>query len=99
MKFFAESLTEVFARMEIFPVYNGNAHFIVLIDRVEISDMDYILDRFQLLIDRRDFLENARIEYEIGWAESEKDNAYRMRELLSKAMTSRKKYVSGSEKN
>lgn len=99
LKFFAESLTEVFARMEIFPVYNGNAHFIVLIDRVEISDMDYILDRFQLLIDRRDFLENTRIEYEIGWAESEKDNAYRMRELLSKAMTSRKKYVSGSEKN
>lgn len=99
LRFFAESLTEVFARMDIFPVYNGNAYFIILVNRVEVSDMDYILDRFQLLIDRRDFLEDAEIEYKIGWAESEHDDAYRLRELLSKAMASREKYVSGPGKN
>ena len=85
--------------MDIFPVYNGNAYFIILVNRVEVSDMDYILDRFQLLIDRRDFLEDAEIEYKIGWAESEHDDAYRLRELLSKAMASREKYVSGPGKN
>ena len=99
LRFFAESLTEVFARMDIFPVYNGNAYFIILVNRVEVSDMDYILDRFQLLIDRRDFMEDAEIEYKIGWAESEHDDAYRLRELLSKAMASREKYVSGPGKN
>lgn len=99
LKYFAENLTEVFARMEIFPVYNGNAYFIVLVSRMEASDMDYILDRFQLLVDRRDFLEDARIEYEIGWAEAGQDNVYRLRELLSKAMAARKKYVSGPVKS
>lgn len=96
LKFFAENLQEVFTGMNTFPVYNGNAYFIMLINRANIFNMNYILERFRVLVNEREVLANIRIEYEIGWAESEKDNTHRIRELLSKAMSAREKYISES---
>lgn len=98
LRLFADDLKEVFTNMDIFPVYNGNAYFVAIINRVETSSMDYILERFRILIDKREILPEAQIEYQIGWSESKRDDAYNMRELLSKATNSRQSYVSGGGK-
>ena len=82
--------------MNIFPVYNGNAYFIMLINRADLFNIGYILERFRVLVDEREILTDVKIEYEIGWSEAEKDNIHRIRELLSRAMGAREKFVSES---
>ena len=96
LKFFADNLKEAFTGMNIFPVYNGNAYFIMLINRADLFNIGYILERFRVLVDEREILTDVKIEYEIGWSEAEKDNIHRIRELLSRAMGAREKFVSES---
>lgn len=96
LKFFADNLKEAFTGMNIFPVYNGNAYFIMLINRADLFNIEYILERFRVLVDEREILTDVKIEYEIGWSEAEKDNIHRIRELLSRAMGAREKFVSES---
>lgn len=96
LKFFADNLKEAFTGMNILPVYNGNAYFIMLINRADLFNIEYILERFRVLVDEREILTDVKIEYEIGWSEAEKDNIHRIRELLSRAMGAREKFVSES---
>lgn len=96
LKFFADNLKEAFTGMNIFPVYNGNAYFIMLINRADLFNIGYILERFRVLVDEREILTDVKIEYEIGWSEAEKDNIHRIRELLSRAIGAREKFVSES---
>ena len=74
-------------------VYNGNAHFSIVADKMDRSDMEYILEHFRLAMDKRDILTEQEIVYEIGLAETESNDVYRIRGLLSKAYEAQKTYV------
>lgn len=94
IRYFADELKKEFGELKALMVYNGNAHFIFVVEKTTRENIEYILEHFRLAVDKRDILTDARIEYEIGLAESETDDVYRIRGLLSKAYGNQKKYVS-----
>ena len=61
------------------------------------EQIEYMLEHFRVSVDKRDILQDARIEYEIGLAESETDDVYRIRGLLSRAYGAQMKYTSQPE--
>ncbi len=93
IRFVADQLKEEFIKASAMLVYNGNAHFIIVADKMDRSDMEYILEHFRLAMDKRDILTEQEIVYEIGLAETESNDVYRIRGLLSKAYEAQKTYV------
>lgn len=97
IRFFGEQWKAEFGKTKDILVYNGNAHFIAVVEKTDRSDMEYMLEHFRVSVDKRDILQDARIEYEIGLAESETDDVYRIRGLLSRAYGAQMKYTSQPE--
>ena len=97
IRFFGEQWKAEFGKTKAILVYNGNAHFIAVVEKTDRSDMEYMLEHFRVSVDKRDILQDARIEYEIGLAESETDDVYRIRGLLSRAYGAQMKYTSQPE--
>ena len=93
IRLFADTLKEVFRKTQAYLVYNGNAQFFVVLERTDYVTVEYILHRFRLLLDKRETLRDECIEYEIGIAETYRDEVHRVRGLLSKAMDARTVYT------
>lgn len=94
LELFASNLKEAFSGIKTFLVYNGNSRFIGVFEKSNAADIEYALERFMYLTERRDILPMAGISYEIGWSETEKDQINRLPELLTKASSSRTQYWS-----
>ncbi len=94
IQLFAETLRDVFSKTGAYMVYNGNGQFIIVVEKSDYITVDYILHRFQLLIDRREIFREGSIVYQIGLAESFRDKTHSMRGLLSKAMQAEETYTS-----
>ena len=94
IKFFADSLKDVFQKTDAFLVYNGNAQFFAVINRTDAVACEYILERFALTIDKRQSLQEVPIQYDMGLAETQRDDVHRIRGLLSKSISLQKRYVS-----
>lgn len=94
IRLFADTLKDVFRKTGATIVYNGNAHFVVVVEKTDYVTAEYILHRFRLLIDKRENLKEGRIEYEIGLAETYRDKVHKIRGLLSKASAAQTRYVS-----
>ena len=94
IKFFADSLKDVFQKTDAFLVYNGNAQFFVVINRTDAVACEYILERFAMTIDKRQSLQEVPIQYDMGLAETQRDDVHRIRGLLSKSISLQKRYVS-----
>ena len=94
IKFFADSLKDVFQKTDAFLVYNGNAQFFAVINRTDAVACEYILERFALTIDKRQSLQEVPIQYDMGLAETQRDDVHRIRGLLSKSISRQKRYVS-----
>ncbi len=99
IKFFADEIRNEFGKLNAFMVYNGNAQFIVVVERTDLENMQYMLDHFRLSVDKREIMAAGEIIYESGLSESETDDVYKIRGLLSKAYDSQEKYVSGAAEN
>lgn len=93
IKFFARTLKEVFHKTEAYLVYNGNAQFFVITEKTDYVTVEYMLHRFRLLVDNREQLRDGEIRYEIGMAETYRDQVHQIRGLLSRAMSARKSYT------
>lgn len=93
IRLFADLLKDVFRKTKAYMVYNGNAQFFVVLERTDYVTVEYILHRFRLLLEKRETLRDERIEYEIGIAETYRDEIHRVRGLLSKAMGARIQYA------
>lgn len=96
IKLFADTLKEVFNKTGAYQVYNGNGQFIIVVEKTDTITVDYILNRFRLLIDDREEFTQGEIVYKIGIAETFRDNIHVMRGLLSKAMQAEETYHSES---
>lgn len=94
IKLFADTLKEVFNKTGAYQVYNGNGQFIIVVEKTDTITVDYILNRFRLLIDDREEFTQGEIVYKIGIAETFRDNIHVMRGLLSKAMQAEETYHS-----
>ena len=94
IKFFAEALKEAVSKDESYFVYNGKAQFIAVIEDTDRASVDHMIHRFSFIVDRRDLLKNAEIEYEVGAAESSSDSSRTMRSLLSAAMNNTRRFKS-----
>lgn len=94
IRLFANTLKDVFAKTGATLIYNGNARFVVMAERTDYVTVEYTLHRFRLLIDRRDILRDGTIAYEMGIAETYRDNVHRIRGLLSKATAAQIEYTS-----
>ncbi len=93
IRLFADTLKEVFRKTNAYLVYNGNSQFFIMLERTDYVTVEYILHRFRLLLEKREKLQEERIAYDIGIAETYRDKVHRVRGLLSKAMESRVDYV------
>ena len=93
IRLFADLLKEVFRKTQAYLVYNGNAQFFVVLERTDYVTVEYMLHRFRLLLDKRETLRDECISYEIGIAETYRDEIHRVRGLLSKAMEARIQYT------
>ena len=96
IRFFAQTLGESMAKTGAYLVYNGKAQFIAVLEGTDRTAVEHMLQRFRFVLDRRDFLKDAEILYEVGIAESGGDGARKMRALLSKTMSSLKEYKSST---
>lgn len=94
IKLFADTLRDAFRKTGAQLIYNGNAHYIVILEKTDYVTVEYMLQRFRLLLDERETLKEGRIEYEIGIAETYRDRIRKARGLLSKAVGARVRYVS-----
>ncbi len=95
LELFARNLKEIFGEMEVFLVYNGNSRFIGVLEKTDAATIEYAIECFVRLTERREILQEAGIEYEIGWSETEKDQIDHLPDLLTKASSSRVHYWSG----
>lgn len=94
IQFFAETLRACFVEMDVYLVYNGKAQFVAVVEHTDATAADLMLQRFQYIVDHRENLKDAEIVYKMGMAEAQRDEARRMRILLSKAIRSQKEYRS-----
>lgn len=94
IRLFADSLREAFRTTDSYLVYNGNSQFIVMTERTDYVAVQYMVQRFRLLLDARETLTQERITYEVGFAETSRSKVNKVRELLSRAAGSQEKYES-----
>lgn len=94
IKMFTSMLKEVFGKTEATFIYNDNGSFIIMINQSDYIDVEDIMTLFRLRLDERDEHQDIKIEYRIGIAETFKENST-ARALLSKAIRSKKLYISG----
>ena len=94
MKLIADSIRNVFGKMKIKPVYNGNGQFIVIVEKSDLVTIEYIMSRIELLIDEREIFTEGDIVYDIGMAESGKEKARSIRTLLTMANKNKIEVVS-----
>lgn len=92
--FFADCLREAFRKTDSYMVYNGNSQYIIMTERTDYVTVEYMLQRFRLLLDTREKLTQERITYEVGFAETSRSGVNKVRGLMSKAMGAQVKYVS-----
>lgn len=89
----AEQLRQAFARMTATFVYNGNAHFVVVLEKTDAITAQDALQMFRLDLDSRESCENVRIAYETGVAETFRDRVTSARQLLAEAIKNSKDYA------
>lgn len=89
----AEQLRQAFARMTATFVYNGNAHFVVVLEKTDAITAQDALQMLRLDLDNRESCENVRIAYETGVAETFRDRVTSARQLLAEAIKNSKEYT------
>lgn len=94
LQLFAEQFQTVFGKMETYFVYNGNAQFILVVEKTDYATVCQIMEHFRLILDRREEAQECEILYEIGISETTQHEIYNIRKLLSKAVSLQQKYVS-----
>ena len=70
-----------------FYVYNGNAQFVIFVNRTDYITVEHILKRITLLLEQREKYTEADIEYTMGLAETSVNGIRKIRALLTKAMS------------
>lgn len=98
IKMFTEYVKEAFGKSKTEYIYNGKGSFIFLTENSDYITVEDIMGLFRLRLDEREELRNVIIEYKIGIAETFKENKT-ARRLLSKAIESKKPYVSNLNNN
>ena len=94
IKFFADNIKETFGEEGSYIAYNGNAQFFVIEKSMQMPQAQKLLEYFKLIVDKRELLREAEIEYEMGLAHAGQEGIHRIRSLVSKAVANRKNYVS-----
>ena len=74
-------------------VYNGNAHFVVVLEKTDAITAQDALQMLRLDLDNRESCENVRIAYETGVAETFRDRVTSARQLLAEAIKNSKDYT------
>lgn len=90
----ADIIRDVFNKMDTFNVYNGNGQYIIIVEKSDYVAVEYIMNRFKVLLDNREIYREGPIVYELGISESSRDHARSVRGLLTKAVQSKVEYVS-----
>ena len=93
LKYFADLLKELFAQNDTFKVYNGSSQFIVFVNRTDYITVEYLLQRFSLLLDNREKFTAVEIKYTMGMSETSHNDIRAIRGLLSKAITKQAEHV------
>ena len=94
IKFFADSIKLTLAEEKRYIAYNGSGQFFAFAYDVNFDQAENILQYFRLLVDKRDVLKEADIEYEVGMAHTGHENTYKIRGILSIAVGNQKKFIS-----
>ncbi|MBQ2957364.1 MAG: GGDEF domain-containing protein [Clostridia bacterium] len=92
IKFFAESMKDAFGKNASVLVYNGKAQFIAMLDNMDAAACEYAVQHFALMIEKRQSLQDVGVEYDMGYAQTQRDDVYRVRGLLSKAISQQVRY-------
>lgn len=93
IRFFADGIRSVFGGTGAYLVYNGKSQFVILCDNMDYEKAESIANKFRFEVETREEFKSCRIEYQMGLAESKKDQVRKIRQLLSKAMTSQEKFT------
>ena len=93
IRMFTLYLKETFGKTNAQFIYNGNGSFVVLVKDSDYITVEDILRLFGLRLDERDELNDIKIEYKVGIAETFKENKT-ARRLLSEAIKNKKDFAS-----
>ncbi|MBP5273945.1 MAG: GGDEF domain-containing protein [Abditibacteriota bacterium] len=98
IKYFADLLKELFAQSDTFKVYNGSSQFFIFVNRTDYITVEYLLQRFSLLLDNRDKFTGVDIHYSVGMSETSRNEIRAIRALLSKAVTRQAEHTAAAVK-
>ncbi len=97
IKIFTQYLKEAFGKTSAEYVYNGNGSFVIVAKDVDYITVEDIMRLFRLRIEDREEYRNIKIEYNVGIAETFKENLT-ARKLLSETIKNKKSYTSHPDK-
>lgn len=94
IRYFAESLREAFKNTNAFIVYNGKAQFVVIAEEITYNHAWSLLQQVKTAVNNRERFRDCAVRYEMGLADAQRDSAFKVRDLLSKAVANQKEYCS-----
>ncbi len=97
IKMFAQYIKDAFGKTTAEFVYNGNGSFVIMAQDTDYITVEDIMRLFGLRLDDRDEFRETAIAYNVGIAETFKENQT-SRRLLSEAIKNKKAYTSDPDK-
>lgn len=92
IKLFAEEFKNTFSRMKSMLVYNGNSHFVALLEKTDSIAAEDALQGFIMAVESREICEDVHIVYKAGVAETFRERIKSPRTLLIEAIKNGKEY-------
>ncbi len=99
IELFASALKTVFSKSKCMAVYNGNSHFIIVLEKSDAITAEDLAANFEVALENREECEKIEIKYRAGIAETFRERIKSPRALLVEAIKNGKNFEVGPKEN
>ncbi len=99
IELFASTLKTVFSKSKCMAVYNGNSHFIIVLEKSDAITAEDLAANFEVALENREECEKIEIKYRAGIAETFRERIKSPRALLVEAIKNGKDFEVGPKEN
>lgn len=99
IELFASALKTVFSKSKCMAVYNGNSHFIIVLEKSDAITAEDLAANFEVALENREECEKIEIKYRAGIAETFRERIKSPRALLVEAIKNGKDFEVGPKEN
>lgn len=99
IELFASALKTVFSKSKCMAVYNGNSHFIIVLEKSDAITAEDLAANFEVALENREECEKIEIKYRAGIVETFRERIKSPRALLVEAIKNGKDFEVGPKEN